>query len=142
MRVVGPRNGRAKEGGGARGLISKYWGLKMERGEGRWAGAAGVSVGTGQGRGKEGEAGGRRRGHRQVWPACERQQEKEKRRKRRRAAAGEGEWAGGPAGLEREVRSFSIFSLFPFQTLLKFKPFQLKFIQNFSNLFTKLYIPF
>jgi hypothetical protein len=62
MRVVGPRNGRAKEGGGARGLISKYWGLKMERGEGRWAGAAGVSVGTSQGRGKEGEAGGRRRG--------------------------------------------------------------------------------
>jgi hypothetical protein len=30
-------------------------------------------------------------------------------------------WAGGPAGLEREVRSFSFFSFF--QTLFKFKPF-------------------
>jgi hypothetical protein len=90
-----------------------------------------------KGRREEGEGGTDK------WGQCvSNRGKKKKRRKRRRAAAGQGEWVGGPTGLEREVRSFSIFFFFLFQTLLKFKPFQLKFIQNFSKLFKKFDKPF
>jgi hypothetical protein len=46
-------------------------------------------------------------------------------------------WAGGPAGLEREVRSFSFFFLFS-------NSFQIQtfLIQIHSKLFTKFYKPF
>jgi hypothetical protein len=60
--------------------------------------------------------------------------QKKKKRKEagRRAAAGTGRWAGGPAGLEREVRSF--FS-FPFSNSFK--------IQTFSTqIHSKLFKPF
>jgi hypothetical protein len=59
--------------------------------------------------------------------------------KRRRGRGPLQKGINGPAGRlgRKEGEVPFLFSFF--QTLLKLKPFQLKFIQNFSNFFTKFY---
>jgi hypothetical protein len=121
---------------GARGLISNYRDLKMERRarEGGWVRSVSRSAPLQQ---------KKRRGAREEeegdadrWGRCVSDIE-EKKEAGETGLLREGErWAGGPAGL-KGVRSSFFFS-FLFQTLLKFKPFQLKFHSKFLKLFQKI----
>jgi hypothetical protein len=65
-------------------------------------------------------------------------QRKKKKEERRWAAAGTGRWASGPAGLEREVRSFSIFFLFPFSNSFKIQTFSTQIHSKLFKLFHKI----
>jgi hypothetical protein len=108
--VVGPRNGRAIEGGGGVGINFQLSRLKDGKdGEGRRAGAAGVPVGAGRaevrkGRREEGEGGADKWGRRVGGT------EEKKKEAGRWAAAGRemGRWA---SRAEKKVRfSFPFFS--------------------------------
>jgi hypothetical protein len=133
--VVGTRNGRAIEGGGGAWINFQLPRLEDgKEGEGRWVGAVGVPVGAASTEEKKG-AREEEEGDADRWGRCVSDIE-EKKEAGETGLLREGErWAGGPAGL-KGVRSSFFFS-FLFQTLLKFKPFQLKFHSKFLKLFQK-----
>jgi hypothetical protein len=110
----------------------------MERGEGRWVGTACVSVGAGQGRGTKGEAGGRRRGHRQVGPVCQQPREKEKKKEEKagRYWIGRmGRWADW-VGKGGEVLFY--FFLFPFSNSFKIQTFSTQVHSKLFKTFQKI----
>jgi hypothetical protein len=105
-------------------------------GKGRRAGAAGSTAAPpAWNRGREGGRGRKeKRPDRWGHPVSDsRKKEKERWAGGPLREKGGGPWAGW-AG--KEGRSFFLF-FFSFKTLFKFKPFQLKTFQNFSNFFHK-----